>query len=137
MKKNAVNQYTPEGRELVHKNLTGISMEVLYYMMRNPVIGKSIEYNDNRFLYCGQQGKCAITGIMLQIHDIHCHHKLPINMGGTDKYENLILVTQNIHTLLHATQTDTITELLKILNLDSKQKNKVNYLRKKLNLAGI
>ena len=138
MKKVITNQYTPEGREAVHKNLNGIELEVLYFMMRNPVINKTIEYNDNRLsLYCGQQGKCAITGKQLQIHDIHCHHKKQINAGGTDKYENLILVTQTVHILLHATSQDTIANALKELNLDSKQKKKVNYLRKKLDLTGI
>jgi len=35
LKRVGVNQYTPEGREAVHKNLKGIDLDVLYYMMRN------------------------------------------------------------------------------------------------------
>ena len=35
-KKRRVNKYTPEGRVEIHKNLAGINMAVLYYLMNNP-----------------------------------------------------------------------------------------------------
>ena len=138
MKRISVNQYTPEGRKEVHKNLNGINLDVLYYMMRNPVANRSMEYNDNRLsLYCGQSGKCAITGTELLISDIHCHHIIPISMGGTDKYENLLLITEKVHRLLHAQKKETIKELLQKLKLNSSQKKKVNYWRAKMELIGI
>ena len=55
-----VNKYTPEGREAIHKNLVGIDMSILHYLMRNPVGNQTIEYNDNRLsLYCAQKGKSS------------------------------------------------------------------------------
>ena len=27
-------------------------------------------------------GKCAVTGIPMDSHDIHCHHKVPVSNGG-------------------------------------------------------
>jgi group II intron reverse transcriptase/maturase len=76
-KRRNINSYTPEGRAAIHKSL-GIDMTTLNYLMRHPVANQSIEYNDNRLsLYCGQQGKCAVTGEKLLVHDIHCHHKRP------------------------------------------------------------
>ena len=138
LKRVAVNQYTPEGRAAVHKNLRGIDVNVLYYLMRNPIAGQTIEYNDNRLsLFCGQYGKCAITGVELKIGDIHCHHKIHRSQGGTDKYENLMLVTVDVHKLLHATDADTIQSLLEKLNLTAKQKAKLNYYREKAGLMGI
>ncbi|OUQ51387.1 group II intron reverse transcriptase/maturase [Lachnoclostridium sp. An118] len=138
MKRVNVNQYTPEGRTAVHKNLNGINLDVLYYMMRNPIPNKSMEYNDNRLsLYCGQGGKCAITGTDLLIFDMHCHHIIPSSMGGTDKYENLLLITKDAHTLLHAQKEETINKLLQKLNLNSNQKKKINYWRTKMGLMGI
>ncbi len=138
MKRVSINQYTPEGRQAVHKSLSGINLDVLYYMMRNPIPSKSIEYNDNRLsLYCGQGGKCAITGKTLEIGDMHCHHKTPTQLGGTDIYSNLILVIKDIHILLHAQKKETIKILLEKLNLESKQKKKVNYLRTKIGLKSI
>ena len=138
LKRVTVNQYTPEGRESIHKNLQGIDKNVLYYLMRNPVREQSIEFNDNRLsLYCGQYGKCAISGEILQINDIHCHHIIHKSQGGTDKYENLMLVTKDVHILLHATSKETITKTLSKLNLSSKQKVKLNYYREKAGLMSI
>lgn len=62
-------------------------------------------------LYCAMQGKCAITGKILEIGEIHCHHKTPIKSGGTDKYENLLLISENVHILLHATTGEYIKSL--------------------------
>ena len=57
LKRVTVNQYRPEGRAAIHKNLQGIDNNVLYYLMRNPVAEQTIEYNDNRLsLFCGQYG---------------------------------------------------------------------------------
>ena len=138
LKRVTVNQYRPEGRAAIHKNLQGIDNNVLYYHMRNPVAEQTIEYNDNRLsLFCGQYGKCAITGVDLQIGDIHCHHIVHRSQGGTDRYDNLMLVTVAVHRLLHATNEGTIQNLLKSLNLTSKQKAKLNYYREKAGLMGI
>ena len=40
--------YAPEGRAAVHKSLEKVNVNILHYLMENPVQGKSIEYNDNR-----------------------------------------------------------------------------------------
>jgi len=121
-KKRTVNSYTPEGRADLHSNLITVNMSVLHYLMRNPVLYRSVEYNDNRLsLYSAQQGKCAVTGKALEIGDIHCHHKTPKHMGGTDKYQNLVLVREDVHKLIHATNPETITKYMEFLNLDSKQ----------------
>jgi len=102
------------------------------------VLSQSIEYNDNRLsLYCGQYGKCAISSIPLQIGDIHCHHIIYRSQGGSDRYENLALVTNDVHVLLHSTKHETIEPLLEKINLSVKQKAKLNYLRSKANLMGI
>lgn len=45
-------------------------------LMRTKEVGRSVEYMDNRIsLYVAQYGKCAITGQILALHEIHCHHK--------------------------------------------------------------
>ncbi|MEE1318694.1 MAG: group II intron reverse transcriptase/maturase [Ruminococcus sp.] len=126
----AVNKYTPEGRAYIHRQLEKVDMQTLEYLMRNPVRDKSIEYNDNRLsLYCGQRGKCAVSGRVLIIGHIHCHHITPVNKGGDDKYSNLLLVTDVVHRLIHATSDETIQSLLKKINLDSRQITKLNKLR--------
>ena len=102
----------------------------MLWMMRNPITERSIEYADNRIsLYAAQYGKCAVTGVMLEPHDIHCHHKIPRHLGGTDAYDNLVLVTENVHILIHAKTEDTVKKYLAGLKLNKKQTEKLNKLR--------
>ena len=137
-KKRSINSYTAQGRAEIHKKLSNINMGILHYLMRNPVRDMSIEYNDNRLsLYCSQQGKCAVTGMPLEIGRIHCHHRTAKHLGGNDSYTNLILVDIDVHTLIHATKEETIQKLLALLQLDKKQLTKINRLRNLLNLNEI
>jgi CRISPR/Cas system Type II protein with McrA/HNH and RuvC-like nuclease domain len=94
-----------------------------------------IEYNDNRLsLYCGQGGKCVISKMSLEIVHMHCHHITPINLGGDDRYSNLLFVTDKVHILIHAIAEETIKALLCKLRLDDKQISQLNKLRQ---LAGL
>ena len=131
-----VNSYTKEGREIIHKRLgKSIDQSIMHYIMRNPVEYRSAEYNDNRIsLYCAQMGKCAITGMKLEIGDIHCHHKTPKHLGGTDEYKNLIIVSVKVHKLIHAMNPETIRKYLEELKLNDKQLKQLNKLR---NLANV
>ena len=136
-KKRNVCKFTVDGRREIHKNL-GVNMHVLLELMRSPCTGRSIEYMDNRIsLYAAQYGCCAITGKPLATSEIHCHHKQPLSMGGSDRYENLVIVHWKIHLLIHATQITTIQKLLSEFELSSKQLAKLNKLRKYAGLQAI
>jgi group II intron reverse transcriptase/maturase len=102
-----------------------INIKLLY----QPLYGRSIEYVDNRIsLYNAQKGKCAVTGKDFETtEEIHCHHIKPRNQGGTDEYENLILVTETVHKLIHATRSETISKYLKDCETNIE---KLNNLRK-------
>jgi len=133
-KRRDINAYTQEGRKSIHKAL-GIDTTTLNYLMWHPVANQSIEYNDNRLsLYCGQYGKCAITGEKLLVHDMHCHHKVPKELGGGDEYQNLALVSIAVHRLIHATLPQTIQQYMEQLTLSNQQLRKLNKLR---NLANV
>jgi group II intron reverse transcriptase/maturase len=111
-KKRVINKYTAEGRAEIHCNL-GIDTSILLQLMRNPVSDRSIQYADNRIsLYAAQYGKCAVTGILLDYDDIHCHHKTPRHKGGDDAYKNLVIVHKDIHRLIHATDNKVISRYL-------------------------
>ena len=131
MKRCITNSYTPEGREAVHKMLgKSIDTGIMHYLMRNPIPYRTAAYNDNRIsLYCAQYGKCAVTGRKLEIKEIHCHHKLPKYLGGTDEYKNLVIVSEDVHRLIHATNPETIRKYLEKLNLDAKQLKKLEKFR--------
>lgn len=119
-----------DGRELVHKKLEGIDMAVLHDLMRNPIEGESIEFNDNRLsLYSAQKGKCAVTGNQMDADDVVCIRKTPKEQGGTDKYSNLLLVCRNIQKLLYIKNPDTFIAEMEKLNLDLKRTEKLLKLR--------
>lgn len=121
--------YTVYGRSLIHENLR-MNLSIVEKMVRNPNKKESIEYNDNRIgLYLAQYGKCAITKKYLSYEEIHIHHKKPRVLGGSDKYNNLVMLYYIVHKLVHATKISTITKLIGELNLNEEQINKVNELR--------
>jgi 5-methylcytosine-specific restriction endonuclease McrA len=129
-KKNAINKYTREGRELIHNKLECVDISMVHALMRNPVKGAIIEYNDNRIsLYVAQKGRCAICKKTLSIDEIHCHHKTLKSNGGGDEYANLIIVDKHIHKLIHATDSTIIATLLSIFKLNKQQIEKLNKLR--------
>lgn len=132
--KAGTNQYTPEGREILAKKVSRSGdPEVLKYLMENPVRNRSIEYNDNRLsLFQAQKGRCAVTQMPLTIGDIHCHHKIPVSQGGTDRYQNLVLLKTDVHTLVHATQERTISKLMAVNNLTTEMLNRLNKLRQQV-----
>ena len=121
--------YTAAGRSAIHDDLK-INTSLLLQLMRIPTYGQSTEYTDNRIsLFSAQMGKCAVTGKPFQcLSEIHCHHKTPRNEGGGDKYENLVLVLEPVHVLIHATDENTIRSYLSILKLDVRQLAKLNRL---------
>jgi group II intron reverse transcriptase/maturase len=123
--------YTKEGRKIIHTYQRSVPIHTLKYIMNNPIPSESIEYNDNRIsLYVGQNGICPISGEVLKVGDMACHHKIPRIDGGTDEYKNLILIKQEIHKLVHSTQKETINKYLRILEPDKNILKKLNKLRK-------
>lgn len=128
-KKRKANLYTAEVRKEIHDNLR-INTSLMVQMMKSS--GKnSTEYSDNRIsLYSAQWGKCGITGIEFQcLEDIHCHHKMPKQYGGTDRYDNLVLLLPQVHRLIHAADEITIRKYLELLKLDKTQILKLNKYR--------
>lgn len=137
-KKRAICRYTPEGRKLIHENLT-LNTNLLMKLMREKQYGSTIEYMDNRLsLFSAQNGRCAITGYeFVSTEEIHCHHKKARKDGGTDKYDNLMIVHVHVHKLIHATQEETIEKYKELLSLTPHQTERINDLREKLGLKAI
>ena len=131
-KKRSVNKFTPEGRVEIHRSLEAVDMQKLIWLACNPIQGRSTEYNDNRVsLYAAQKGKCAISGLELDVHEVHCHHADPQLMEKRDRYSNLVIIHPYVHRLIHLKDETLIREYLEILKLDSKQIKKLNLYREK------
>jgi len=135
-KRRIINSYTVEGRAAIHKMLgKSIDRSTMHYLMRNPVQYQTTAFNDNRVsLYCAQFGKCAVTGKELGIGDIYCHHKTPKEHGGTDEYKNLVIVSEDVHRLIHATNPETIRKYLEKVQIIASQLKTLNKFR---NLAHV
>lgn len=130
MFKQRICNYTEKGRKLIHKGLGSIDQSMLNYLINNPSTKQSIEFNDNRISkYVAQMGRCSVSGITLN-EDMQVHHIKPKQDGGTDEYNNLTIVSYEIHKLIHATKTDTIRKYLKLVKLDKDAMKKLNKLRK-------
>ncbi|HBF6015454.1 TPA: group II intron reverse transcriptase/maturase [Clostridioides difficile] len=127
-----VSNYTKEGRKIIHTRLGYIDENILNYIAHNPILNKSVEYNDNRLSkYSAQKGACIISGYPL-LENMEAHHIIPVNKGGDDKFRNLILVIPEIHKLIHATNIEHIQYYIKELNLDNQEIKKLNKYRKKI-----
>lgn len=137
-KKRSICSYTAEGRAGLHDNLR-INVPLMIKLMKQPLIGRSVEYADNRIsLLSAQWGKCAVTGKDFKTtEDIHCHHIKPKKMGGNDNYGNLTLVLDLVHKLIHATNTEVINRYMTMLALDNRQLAKLNKFRQSAGLFEI
>lgn len=128
-KKKEICKYTQTGRVEIHDNLK-FDITVLLLLMRERHTNKSIEFMDNRLsLWAAQYGKCAVTGRVLWVDEIHCHHKVPTENGGTDRYNNLIILHRDVHTLIHAVQPETIQAYLNKITPTQTMLKKINKLR--------
>lgn len=137
-KKRSVCCYTEEGRKGIHDNLR-LDKNILIQLMKEKIYDQSSEFADNRLsLYSAQKGKCAVTQRVFQnTTDIHCHHKVARENGGTDKYNNLVLILEPVHKLVHAKKLETIQYYCNLLKLTKVQIDKVNKLREMLLLEPI
>ena len=135
LKKRSICCYTPDGRKGLHDNLR-VNVSLMLALMRQPLYGRSAEYADNRIShFTAQWGKCAVTGQEFRgTAEIHCHHILPREHGGDDKYANLVLVSDTAHKLIHAVIPDTINKYRNILNLNKEQTAKLNKFRENAKL---
>ncbi len=124
--------YTEIGRSTLHAKLKGYN-HLIKYLLNSDTFEHTTEFLDNRIsLIAGQQGKCFVTGNILEPHNMECHHKKPKSLGGTDEYINLVWIKNEVHKLIHATKQETIEKYLGLLSLDTKGLKRVNSLRKQV-----
>lgn len=80
-------------------------------------------------LYFAQNGRCLILGTPLLEGHRHLHHRLPVSKGGSDRVENLVLLTDTVHELIHTQEIADSMQLLATLKLNTLQMRMVNQLR--------
>jgi RNA-directed DNA polymerase len=131
----SLNPFTIKGRELIHKNLRPDIQRELIILMKSNIPDRSVEYLDNRISrYSMKMGKCEVTGVFLFASDVHCHHYLPIHLGGTDKFDNLKILQKDVHKLIHATDKKMIVALTTSLCINEVMAGAINQYRLMCNL---
>lgn len=124
--------YTEAGRELLHTKLGGINKDILKFLADNPDPDESVEVNDNRLsLYTAQKGLCRISKLPLTEH-AKVHRIVPKEQGGSDRYQNLILVHAIIYDLIWSENVQLIKRYLQIMELPNKVLKKINTYRQKI-----
>lgn len=137
-KKAAVCNYTSDGRALIHTSLS-LNPFVLAGLRSQPSSGRSTELTDSTIsLFSAQRGKCALSGELFEnAADIVCWLKTPAELGGKERYQNMVLFHKRFLPLLQnlpQNELKTITDMLK----PSKQLMlKVNSLREQAGLSAI
>jgi RNA-directed DNA polymerase len=72
--------------------------------------------------------ECAVIGTEPGLTDWHCHHRNPYHLSKDDRFSNLIVLHEVVHRLIHLKDIEKIKAILNSLQLDHKQKRKVNEL---------
>lgn len=130
--------YTEAGRERIsHKMRPDIKLQI-HQLLKSNIPNRSVEYMDNRISrYSMKLGKCEITGMYVFAHDVHCHHYIPIHLGGSDKFSNLRILHKDVHQLIHSTLKETIDVLRSRLDINESMVMKIDLYRKKCGLEPI
>ncbi|MCM3454774.1 group II intron reverse transcriptase/maturase [Heyndrickxia oleronia] len=132
-----LSPYTATGRNLIHKKISPSIQIKIEKLMKNTIKGE-LEYLDNRLSrYSMVKGKCEITKWFLYAEEVHCHHFVPIYLGGSNRFDNLRIIHKDLHKLIHATKEEVIEKYLNQLKLTKAQIIKVNQYRKSCKLESI
>jgi hypothetical protein len=84
-----------------------------------------------------KMGKCEITGMFLYSNEVHCHHYIPLHLGGNDKFNNLRVLHKEVHKLIHQTNLQTIDTLITKLGITKPMIQKINKYREKCGMESI
>jgi RNA-directed DNA polymerase len=130
--------YTAARRERIYQKLRPDIGQEVSLLMKSNIPNRSVEYMDNRMSrYSMKMGKCEITGLYLFASDVHCHHYIPLHLGGSDKFSNLRILHKEVHRLIHQTHKETIDVLISRLGITDSMVNVINQYRKKCGLEPI
>lgn len=137
-KKAAVCSYTADGRALIHTNLS-LNSFVLAGLRSQPSGGRSTELTDSRIsLFSAQRGKCALCGELFEnAADIVCWLKVPAEMGGKERYQNMILFHKRFLPILQDSPQNELKATADAFKATKELMLKVNSLREQAGLSAI
>lgn len=61
--------------------------------------------------YSSTKGKSLISGEYVPVMEYHCHHIKPKNLGGTNDFDNLCVLSESEHRILHSKNPELLLTL--------------------------
>lgn len=92
---------------------TGVSGQEIQFLVHSSqmMINGSMKYRDFRVSkYSCCKGRSYISGQKVSVGEYHCHHMIPKTKGGTDNWDNLCVLSESEHRLLHSNNYMTLLD---------------------------
>lgn len=90
----------------------GVSLEDLNYLVNTSMYIKNSRLALFRVSkYSCVKGKSYISGEKVAVEDYHCHHIKPKSKGGTNDFDNLCVLSETEHRILHSKDPAVLYEL--------------------------
>ena len=94
------------------KHKPGVSLEDISYL-----VDVSMHIDNSRFAmfriskYSSVKGVSYMSGEHVPVEEYHCHHIIPREKGGTDDFNNLCVLSETEHKILHGTNPEQLYKL--------------------------
>lgn len=94
------------------KHKPGVSMDDIQYLVNTSRFIKNSRLAMFRISkYSSVKGKSYLSGDFVPVWDYHCHHILPREKGGTNDFNNLCVLSESEHTILHSSNPERLYEI--------------------------
>lgn len=109
------------------KHKPGVSLEDIEYLVNSSKYIKNSKLAMFRISkYSSTQGISYLSGDYVHVEDYHCHHVKPQYKDGTNDFDNLCVLSENEHTILHSSSPEMLYELF------PKKKKRITFLIEQL-----
>ena len=110
-KKGRVSRKNPyDYGEKKHK--PGVSIEDIKYLVNSSTYIKSSRLAMFRISkYSSVKGKSYLSGDYVPVTDYHCHHLKPVEKGGTHDFDNLCVLSEIEHLILHSSTPERLYDM--------------------------
>lgn len=94
------------------KHKPGVSMEMITYLVNTSRYIKNSRLAMFRISkYSSVKGISYLSGEFVPVDEYHCHHIIPKCKNGTDDFENLCVLSETEHRILHSATPEQLYEI--------------------------
>lgn len=94
------------------KHKPGVSLEDIEYLVDTSMFIKNSRLAMFRVSkYSSVKGKSYLSGEYVPVWDYHCHHLIPCCNGGSNDFDNLCVLSETEHQILHSSTPERLYEM--------------------------